>query len=470
MVERAIKYLLQRSDFRVHQERALKFVLITPRGALWLDMGLGKTSIVLTAVAQLLASFEVGRVLVVGPKRVARKVWTDERDKWQHLNHLTIETMHGATEQREAALSRYADIHTISFDNLQWLTDHYRKKGGVLKKSNPWPWDMVVIDEASAFKNRETIRWKAMFRIVRATTRFVELTGSPAPNGLIDIWAPMFFIDFGERLGRSLGDFRARWFHKEEYSFRWKPWEWAEIQIHKKLRSRVLSMKAEDWLDLPPVLTAPVYVDMTPDQAKQYQLMSKKYWTDLSGQVITAVNAGVAWGKCLQLANGACYFDDERHFETFHDHKLGALRELLEASQGAGQPVLLFYSYWHDLERIKPLLKRLKLSYRTLDTVKDEDDWNAGKLDVLMMHPASGGHGLNLQDGGETIIWFGLNPSLELFSQANARLMGGLRRLGKSVIIHIILTRGTVDDDVVVLLEDKKATQDSLFEATKRYL
>ena len=432
-------------------------------------MGLGKTASTLTAISDLQRDFDVGRVLVVAPKRVARKVWSDEIQKWDHLSHLTIETMHGSPKQREGARQRYADIHTVSLGNLQWLTDHYRKKGAKLTKRNPWPWDMVVLDESSAFKNRDTNRWKAMYRVTRATDRLVELTGTPAPNGLIDIWAPFFFLDHGERLGHSLTDFRDRWFEKDKYSYKWVPHPWSEDQIHKRLQSRVLSMKAEDWLDLPPVTTNYVKVDMTPAQAQKYHTMAKKYWAELDGKVITAVNAGTAWGKCAQLANGACYFDDERNFEVFHDHKIEALRELLEASMGAGQPVMLFYNYFHDVARIEPLLKQMKLKYRILDTEQDEDDWNARKLDVLLLHPASGGHGLNLQEGGETIIWFGLNPSLELYKQANARLLGGLRREGKQVIVNIILTEGTVDDDVEIILDEKQSVEDRLFAATNRW-
>lgn len=456
------------NNARRHQQHALEFVLEKPRCALWLDMGLGKTATTLKAITILMEEFEVGRVLIVAPKRVARKVWKDEIRKWEDFQHLTIETMHGSKSQRENALNRFADIHTISFANLEWLTDHYRKKGEALKKSNPWPFDMVVIDESSGFKNRETTRWKSMFRIVKTTHRFVELTGSPAPNGLIDLWAPFYFLDFGKRLGNSLGAFRDRWFHKKEYSFKYEPMPHAEKQIHDRVRGLVMSMKAEDWVDLPPVLYNYVRVEMTPAQKKQYDQLAKKYYIELGEQTITAVNAGVAWGKCLQLANGACYFDDERSFEVFHDHKLDALRELLEASQGVGQPVLLFYSYFHDIRRIEPLLKAMKIDYRTLDTEQDEDDWNAGKIDVLLMHPASGGHGLNLHESGETIIWFGMNPSLELFNQANARLMGGLRRMGKNVVVHIICTDETVDDSVEGLLAEKQTTEDRLFDATKR--
>lgn len=461
--------MLSLSDFKEHQKHALKFLMHTGNCALWMDMGLGKTATVLTAVNILQQHFAISRVLVVAPKRVARKVWKDEAAKWEHLQHMRVVTMHGDAKQREKALHTMGEVHTISFDNLQWLTDHYRKKGETaIRKSNPWPFDMIVIDEASGFKNRETNRWKAMFRVFRAADRIVELTGSPAPNGLIDVWAPIYFLDQGRRLGTSLTDFRGRWFEKPEYSYRWVPLDHAQDEINVRLKGICLSMRAEDYLDLPPIMHNRIEVEMSPSQKKQYDEMARKYYIDLGGKRILAANAGVLFGKTLQLANGACYFDDERNFETFHEQKIEALNELLTSSMNEGKPVMLFYSYWHDLIRIKSLMKRMKVKrFRVLDTEQDEDDWNAGKLDVLAMHPASGGHGLNLQEGGETICWFGQNPSLELYNQANARLAGGLRRVGKNIIIHSIITQGTADEDVEGILEWKGDTEDALFEAVK---
>ena len=461
----------ERDDLRRHQRIAINFILKRGSCALWLDMGLGKTVSTLTAIDILQKHFAVSRCLVIGPKRVARKVWRDEPAKWEHLRHMRVETMTGNPKQRERARLAPAEVHTVSFGNLEWLTDHYRKKGeSRVRKSNPWPWDMIVIDEASGFKNRETIRWKALYRVWRHADRIVELTGSPAPNGLIDVWAPLFFLDGGKRLGHSLTDFRDRWFQKDQYSYRWQAMAHAEAEIHQRIQGIALSMDAEDWLDLPPVLENRIAVEMTAAERKKYDSMAKKAFIELGGKRITAANAGVAFGKCLQLANGACYFDDNRNFETFHEQKMEALRELLESSLSEGKPVLLFYGYWHDLVRIKKLMgsrdfKRYR--FRELDTEQDEDDWNAGRIDVLAMHPARGGHGLNLHETGETIVWLGQNASLELYKQANARLMGGIRREGKNVVLHSIMTEHTVDEDVEMLLNWKGDTEAKLLECVK---
>lgn len=460
---------LDRSDLKAHQETALAFLLAHPRCALWLDMGLGKTVTTLTAIALLQERLEVCRALVVAPKRVARKVWSDEAQKWSHLAHLRVVTMTGTAAQRSRARCAPADVHTINVDNLEWLTNHYRRKGEArIKRSNPWPWDLVVLDEASGFKNRETNRWKAFFRVYQHVDRIIELTGSPAPNGLVDVWAPLYFLDGGARLGRTLAAFRDRWFDKPEYGWRYIAKRHAPAQIHHSIQDVVLSMTADDTLDLPPVTENPVYVELNARERATYQRMARQHFTDVCGRTITAYNAGVAFGKCLQLANGAIYFDEEKRFETFHNHKVQALRELLGAAVSAGKSVLLFYSFWHDRVRIEALMRTRdfkRLTFRVLDTVQDEDDWNAGRIDVLAMHPASGGHGLNLQGGGETIIHFGPNPSKELTDQGNARLAGGLRRRGKHVVISTIYAEGTVDELARGLLDDKAGTHDRLMEA-----
>jgi len=431
-------------------------------------MGLGKTIATLTALDILRGTFEVGNILVVAPLRVARKVWTDEIRKWDHVRHLHVEKIIGTAEQRTAAMNAPADIHTVNFENLVWLINHYKEKGSTRLKQ-PWPWDTVVLDEASGFKSKHTQRWKALKRVIRETERFIELTGTPAPNGLVDVWAPVYFLDFGARLGKTLTAYRNRWFAPPGYGrFRWEPFDHSEEQIHDRLKGIALAMRAEDYLDLPPVMPLTVRVEMPDEQRRQYAKMERKFFIELGGKQITAVNRGVLWGKLLQLANGALYTDSKGAWLPFHDAKLEALQELVGASLDTGHPVMIIHNFRSDIERISTLLKRMKVKHRTLVTENDENAWNAGKIEALSLHPASAGHGLNLHDGGETIIWYGLNPSLELYEQANGRLAGGLRRIGKNVRIHHLVTDNTVDEDVMEMLASKDKTQERLFTALKR--
>ena len=447
----------------------IKFFVRKRRGAAWVDMGLGKTVSMLTAISIVQRNFESFSVLIIGPKRVARKVWSDEVKKWEHLQHLRVVVIEGTPDERLAAIATPADIHTIGFGSFLWLVGLYVKKGGTIRKRNPWPWDWIVMDESSGFKNRDSERWKALYRVYRHSYRIHQLTASAAPNGLTDVWAQIFFLDQGARLGRSLKAFRDRWFQKGRYEFRYTPRGlWAEKRIAQLLKSITLTMRAEDYLELPPITYNNITVHMSDAQKRQYRVLAKKHWIELNEKRIVAYNSGVAFGKCLQAANGAVYSDSKGAWEYFFDGKTTALAELLDHNMG--KPVMIIYSFKSDLERIKKIISKapggLK-QFRKLKTKKDEDDWNAGKVTYLALHPASGGHGLNLQDGGETIIWFGLNPSLELYEQANARICGGLRRIGKNVVIHHIVTEDTCDVRVVDLLRDKEATQERLYDTLK---
>ena len=468
-----------------------------PSCALWVDMGLGKTVATLTAVLDLINDFEVNRVLVIAPLRVARKVWQDEIEVWSHVNGLTHSRIVGTQPQRLKAMRKNVQVYTINRENTQWLVaQHFnsvavKRKGGkpVLdnrgnpvmkmgsKQIRPWIWDTVVLDESSSFKNQASERWKALRRVRRLFDRCIQLTGTPSPNGLMDLWAQMYLLDKGKRLGATLTAFRSRWYEPPgNNQFKWKLKtairigkngediidHWAEEQIHDRCKDLCVTLKAEDYLELPPVVYNNVKVTLSKSDMEKYKYLEKHYVLELEDEQITALNAGSLCGKLLQLANGAVYTEAPR-WKVLHNEKLDALFEILDQANG---PVIIAYNYRSDLERLSKALTKKKLNWRKLDTEKDEDDWNTGKIDYLVLHPQSAGHGLNLQgSGSKTIIWFGLNWSLELYQQTNARLIGGHRRGDRTVVIHHIISSGTVDGQVMAALSDKHATQDRLMQA-----
>jgi len=417
-------------------------------------MGLGKTVCSLTATQELMDSFDVHRTLVVAPKRVARKTWADEMEKWDHLN-MSINHAPGRGGAALDAIKEDKEIMTVGRDNLSWLVEQYIRPGksGKLEIIQEWPWDQIILDESSSFKSRASQRWHSIYRMTlnnrQMYDRMQQLTGSPAPNGLADVWAPIYLMDQGARLGATIGAYRQRWFEPPNYDhpYTYKPWPSAQAQVEGFLKDICLSMEAEDYLDLPPVMDNWIQVDMTPAEWKIYNRMAKHYVSELS------------------MANGAVY-DDERNVHHVHDSKLRAVMELIEGCEG--KPVMIFYSYQHDLARIGKALTKAKIPWRKLDTEKDEDDWNAGRIPVMLLHPAGAGHGLNLQDGGELMAWFGLNYSLELYNQAIARLAGGHRRVGKNVINHHIVVPGTADDNTQDSLKSKARVENSLIQAMKR--
>jgi len=471
--------MLDRDDLRPYQERIVQHIKDNPNCAAWVDMGLGKTVSTLTAIRDLMASFDVDKTLVIAPKRVARKTWSDEIEEWAHLEGLTVNYIMGTAEERLAGIknAKNADITMINRENVQWLFEQFVKGTGKKQKlRRPWIWDTVVLDEASSFKNQSSQRWKAIRKLRKFFDRCIQLTGTPAPNGYKDLWAQMNLLDRGQRLGFSEKAFKQRWMNapgRYDPASKWEmKGDWAFRQIEEAVSDIVISMKAEDYLDLPPVLYNPVNVTLTRKEMTTYKEMERHFCMELEGQKITAVNAGVLAGKLLQLASGAVYYGDGGQYEVLHNHKIDATLELLE---DINSPVMLGYNYISEKTRLMNALtwwaaKKGKV-IRELKTEADEDAWNRGEIDVLLLHPASGGHGLNLHKCNcETIILFGLNWSLELYQQLNARIAGGHRRIGKNVIIHHIIAEDTIDMEVMERLEHKDCTQNMLTDAVKAHI
>lgn len=435
-----------------YQQFATDFILNQSICCLMLDMGLGKTVITLTALWQLaLDSFDVSRVLVIAPKRVAEDTWPKELMKWEHLTGLTSSLVLGSAAERKAALQRKAFLYIINRENVAWLV-----------KNHYWDFDMVVIDELSSFKSNKAERFKAMKKVRPMVTRIVGLTGTPAPNTLLDLWPQMYLMDMGQRLGRFIGGFRDRFFlpdkRNREIIYSYKPREGAEDAIYALISDICISMKAADYLDMPERIDNRIEVSMSPKERKLYDDFQKDMVLSIGDEELDAVNVAALSNKLLQMANGAVYGEDKKVI-PIHDRKLDALEDLVEAANG--KPLLVAYWYKHDLQRIKARFKNA----RCIDTAKDIDDWNAGKIPLALIHPASAGHGLNLQDGGCTIVWFGLTWSLELYQQLNARLW----RQGQkhTVVIHHIVTKGTHDEDVMRALENKDTRQSALIEAVR---
>lgn len=435
-----------------YQLFATDFILNQSICCLMLDMGLGKTVITLTALWQLaLDSFDVSRVLVIAPKRVAEDTWPKELAKWEHLTGLTSSLVLGSAAERKAALQRKAFLYIINRENVAWLV-----------KNHYWDFDMVVIDELSSFKSNKAERFKAMKKVRPMVTRIVGLTGTPAPNTLLDLWPQMYLMDMGQRLGRFIGGFRDRFFlpdkRNREIIYSYKPREGAEDAIYALISDICISMKAADYLDMPERIDNRIEVSMSPKERKLYDDFQKDMVLSIGDEQLDAVNAATLSNKLLQMANGAVYGEDKKII-PIHDRKLDALEDLVEAANG--KPLLVAYWYKHDLQRIKARFKNA----RCIDTAKDIDDWNAGQIPLALIHPASAGHGLNLQDGGCTIVWFGLTWSLELYQQLNARLW----RQGQkhTVVIHHIVTKGTHDEDVMRALENKDTRQSALIEAVR---
>lgn len=435
-----------------YQQFATDFILNQSICCLMLDMGLGKTVITLTALWQLaLDSFDVSRVLVIAPKRVAEDTWPKELAKWEHLTGLTSSLVLGSAAERKAALQRKAFLYIINRENVAWLV-----------KNHYWDFDMVVIDELSSFKSNKAERFKAMKKVRPMVTRIVGLTGTPAPNTLLDLWPQMYLMDMGQRLGRFIGGFRDRFFlpdkRNREIVYSYKPREGAEDAIYALISDICISMKAADYLDMPERIDNRIEVSMSPKERKLYDDFQKDMVLSIGDEELDAANAAALSNKLLQMANGAVYGEDKKVI-PIHDRKLDALEDLVEAANG--KPLLVAYWYKHDLQRIKARFKNA----RCIDTAKDIDDWNAGQIPLALIHPASAGHGLNLQDGGCTIVWFGLTWSLELYQQLNARLW----RQGQkhTVVIHHIVTKGTHDEDVMRALENKDTRQSALIEAVR---
>ncbi|HEL0822038.1 TPA: DEAD/DEAH box helicase [Streptococcus equi subsp. zooepidemicus] len=445
-----------------YQKYATEFIVTHPVAAVILQMGLGKTVCTLDAINQLMYdSFEVRKVLVIAPLRVAKVTWSDEICKWKNLSHLRYSIAVGTEKERVAALNADADIYIINRENVQWLVE----KSGV-----PFEYDMVVIDELSSFKNWNSKRFKAFMKVRPRVKRVVGLTGTPSPNGMMDLFAQFKCLDMGARLGRFITQYRNCYFVPDRmngqivYSYRLRPG--AEKQIYDKISDITISMKALDHLKMPELIENryPVYMDEK-EAAMYDELRSDLILPYKEDEVITAANAAALSGKLCQMANGAVYSEggDTVHI---HDRKLEALEDIIEAAQG---PILLCYWFKHDLERIEKKLQELKVSFDRITTEDSIRKWNAGKLDVGLIHPASAGHGLNLQQGGNVIVWFGLTWSLELYQQTNARLWRQ-GQSNKTVVVQHIVTAGTIDEDILDALTSKDASQNRLINAVKAQL
>ncbi len=439
-----------------YQKYATDFILTHPIAAVFLEMGLGKSVITLTALFDLiLDQFLIRKVLVIAPLRVARDTWPLEIRKWDHLSGLTYSVAVGNESERRTALMRTADIYIINRENVDWL---------ITKSGIPFDFDMVVIDELSSFKSHQAKRFKSLLKARPSVKRIVGLTGTPSSNGLMDLWAEFRLLDLGQRLGRYISHYRAAYFMPDkrnaEVIFNYKPLPGAEDAIYQKISDVTISMKSCDYLKLPECVTNEVPVVMNDKEIAVYDRFREDMVTKIKDKEIDAANAAVLSGKLLQMANGAVY-DEEKVSCHIHDRKLDALEDLIEGANG--KPVLIAYWYQHDAERI-----RARFPVREIKTSQDIEDWNAGKISVAIIHPASAGHGLNLQAGGSTLIWFGLTWSLELYQQTNARL----HRQGQkdTVIIYHIIAKGTIDEDVMKALRKKEKTQDALINAVRANL
>lgn len=438
-----------------YQQRATDLVVSKKSVGLFLDMGLGKTVITLTAVNELIYDrFEVSRVLVIAPKRVAEDTWTREHKKWDHLRELRISKVLGTAAQRLRALEQDADVYVIGRDNVVWLVDHYSKK-------KHWPFDMIVIDELSSFKNPQAKRFRALRKILGVTQRVVGLTGTPSPNGLMDLWAQVYLLDRGERLGRTIGAYREKYFRAGARNgyvvYKWEPLKGAKEQIEEKISDICVSMSAADYLTLPERIDNVIPVKLTDAEMELYKRMEQDQLLQIEDSDVVALNAAAVMTKLLQIANGSVYSMDGT-VVNIHDAKLEALKEIIDTTDS---PVLVFYSFKHDLDKILEAVS----GARVLNGPEDIRDWNDGKVRVLLAHPASVGYGLNLQEGGHTIVWYGLTWSLELYQQANARLY----RQGqeKPVIIHHLIAEGTVDEQAMAALQAKDTSQAALLAALK---
>lgn len=464
-----------------YQRYTIQYLIEHPIAAVLLDMGLGKTSITLTAVNELMFDrFEIKKVLIIAPLRVARNTWSSEIEKWEHLRHLTYSIVVGTETERLSALRKQADIYIINRENVQWLVE----QSGI-----PFDFDMVVVDELSSFKNHQAKRFRALMKVRPKIKRIVGLTGTPASNGLMDLFAEFKLLDMGKRLGAFIGNYRAMFFRPDRRNgnivYSYKPLPGAEEEIYKRISDITISMKATDHLAMPELINSTYEVEMSEDEWDNYsvlkdelvlsigdneitcadrtsELSPQKCGTDAAQHWVTCDNAASLSGKLCQMANGAIY-DDEHYPIKIHDRKLDALEDIIESMNG--RSLLVAYWYKHDLDRIIGRLTALKITFSKLDTDNDIRRWNNGEIPVALIHPASAGHGLNLQSGGSAMVWFGLTWSLELYQQTVARLW----RQGQknTVVVQHIITKGTIDGQIMKALQHKDDTQSALIDAVK---
>jgi SNF2 family DNA or RNA helicase len=440
-----------------YQQYCIDRVVNAPYTGLFLEMGLGKSVISLTAVQELkYRRFEVSKVLVIAPKKVAEATWAQEAKKWKHTQGLKMSMILGTAKQREAAIHAKADVYVVNRENVVWLVEYFK---------NAWPYDMVIVDESSSFKNPRAKRFKALASMRPHIKRMIILTGTPSPNGLQDLWSQVFLLDGGQRLEKRYTQYRSRYFEPDKRSrdviYTYKPVEGAYDLIHEKISDLCVSMQAEDYLDLPPILYNNILVQLSPTARKKYEQLEREMLVEVDPEtIVDTASAAALSNKLLQLSNGAIY-DEDRGVHTIHNDKLEAFLELTES----GNSMLVFYQYLHDLARLQEALAKTRLRYRVLKTLEDVEAWNNKELDILLAHPASAGHGLNLQAGGHSVVWFGLSWNLEQYQQANARL----HRQGQTerVIVHHLVTRDSRDEDVLEALERKGDVQSYLMQSLK---
>lgn len=440
-----------------YQKYAVKFIEEHPVSALLLDMGLGKTITTLTAINNLMFDmFEVRKVLIIGPLRVACDTWPAEIKKWEHLRHLRYSVVIGTPYERKAALNTDADIYIINRENVDWLVSN-----------TTFDYDMVVIDELSSFKNHQSKRFKALMKVRPKVKRIVGLTGTPASNGLMDLFAEFKLLDMGERLGRFIGQYRNEYFKPDKQNgyivYSYKPLPDAEERIYEKISDITVSMKAVDHLKMPELISNEYTVKMSEEEKEKYKELKDELILEVQDTEITAANAAALSNKLCQMSNGAIY-DDENNIIPIHNRKLDALEDIIESANG--KPVLVAYWFKHDRTRIAERLNKLGIIYQEIKSAESIKKWNIGKLPVALIHPASAGHGLNLQSGGNFLVWFGLTWSLELYSQTNARLWRQGQK-SETVIIQHIVTKGTVDERILKALKSKDETQTALMTAVR---
>lgn len=443
--------MLSRTNMHKYQTDDAQFIVNKKRCALWLDMGLGKTVTTLTALVDLFDSFAINRALIIAPLRVANSVWHNEAKEWDHIAHLDFAICTGSKDNRLNALNKKASVTVINRENVEWLATHYGKK---------WPFDCVVIDEADGFKNPSSKRFKALRKVANLSEYFVELTGTPSPNGLLDLWAQVYLLDTGQRLGRSMTAYKSAYFDADYMGYSFAPKSDAKAKIEQKLKDLVSVRTAKDHIDLPERIDIISKVQLSPSLMKQYKTLEKEFLLSIEQTDIEALSAAALANKCLQFCNGAIY-DENKNPIQLHDAKLDALSDMLESHQN--ENVLIAYNFKSDLARLKarfPDAVELDKDPKTIER------WNEGKIKMLLAHPASAGHGLNIQKGGALCVWFGLNWSLGLYQQFNARL----HRQGQKQTVRIVhlVVDGCIDEKVMLAIKAKAKTQSDLITALKQ--
>lgn len=429
----------------------IDFIYNTPKCAVWAGLGLGKTITTITAITDLIDSISINTVLIIAPLRVANSVWHIEAKRWEHTKHLKFSIVTGNDKERRTALHKTADVYVINRENVQWLVELYAKK---------WPFDMIVIDESSSFKSASSQRFKALKKVLPQTSRIVELTGTPSPNGLIDIWSQIYLLDDGQRLGKSMTAYKQRFFESDYMGYKFKPVKSADKIIHKLIDDIVISLNVDDYLEMPERIDTVIKVQLPQNRLDEYKQLEREFLIQINDNDIVAYNAATLAGKLLQYCNGAMYTDELKNWTEIHSAKLDAIDDII--AENSDENLLIAYNFKTDLERLKKRYPDAVVLDNNPDIIKQ---WNDGNIKMLLAHPASAGHGLNLQHGGSIIVWFGLNWSLELYQQFNGRLY----RQGQTKpvrIVHIVAD-GCIDNRVMQAIENKAQTQDELLDAMK---